>query len=259
MAQQNFLDYTGLQRYDGKIKDVINTKQDALVSGQTLKTINNQSLLGSGNIAVGGAVPTNVKIDGTSITSNSEADILTINGNYNSSTNKIATASDLSGKVNATNVARKVYCTNTNGEQVTETLDISANAWTIPQRDGDGQVMVGLTPTNNYSATSKQYVDTIGTYDILYQGANTTGNFNITNISNYKFLHVLVKIVNAWCSTIVPVPYILSEIGANRDMILNANDNSKDAYRYITIQILTATSIALGGTSIDWCLLLGVK
>lgn len=259
MAQQNFLDYTGLQRYDGKIKDVINTKQDALVSGQTLKTINNQSLLGSGNIAVGGAVPTDVKIDGTSITSNSEADILTINGNYNASTNKIATASDLSGKVNTTNNLAKLYGTDFNGAQTTLNYDSGGTAWAIVQRNGDSEIYVPTTPTYNNSATSKQYVDTIGTYDILYQGYVTTGTFNITNISNYRFLHVLVKIANAWCSTIVPVQYILSEIGANRDMILNANDNTKDAYRYITIQILTATSIALGGTSIDWCLLLGVK
>ena len=43
----------------------------------------------------GGGTPTTVKVDGTSITSNDEADILTMNSNYNASSNKLATASDL--------------------------------------------------------------------------------------------------------------------------------------------------------------------
>lgn len=259
MAQQQFLDYTGLQRYDGKIKDVIERKQDTLVSGQTLKTINNESLLGSGNIAVGGAVPTDVKIDGTSITSNSQANILTMNGNYNSNTNKMATASDLNGKVNTTSTANQIYGTDSSGNQTRMNYSTTADANAIVKRIPTGDIDVPLTPSYANSGASKQYVDNVGTYDILYQGYTTSGTFNITNISNYKFMHILVKIANAWCSTIVPVPYILSEIGANRDMILNANDNTKDAYRYVTIQFLTATSIALGGTSIDWCLLLGVK
>ena len=72
-----------------------NGKQDALVSGNNIKTINNQSILGSGNISVGGGgTATDVKINGTSITVSNEADIQT-EGTYNSTTNKIATMSDL--------------------------------------------------------------------------------------------------------------------------------------------------------------------
>jgi hypothetical protein len=72
-----------------------NGKQDALVSGTNIKTINNQTILGSGNISVGGGgTATDVKINGTSITVSNEADIQT-EGTYNSTTNKIATMSDL--------------------------------------------------------------------------------------------------------------------------------------------------------------------
>ena len=39
------------------IKTLINTKQDTLVSGTNIKTINNESLLGSGNITIGGGTP----------------------------------------------------------------------------------------------------------------------------------------------------------------------------------------------------------
>ena len=69
-------------------------KQDALVSGTNIKTINNTSLLGSGNISVGGGTATDVQINGTSIVSSDVANILT-NTAYDSSTNKIATMSDI--------------------------------------------------------------------------------------------------------------------------------------------------------------------
>lgn len=70
------------------------TKQDTLVSGTNIKTINNESILGSGNITVGGGTATDVQINGTSITSSNVANIITQSA-YNSSTNKIATMSDL--------------------------------------------------------------------------------------------------------------------------------------------------------------------
>ena len=72
------------------------SKQDTLVSGTSIKTINNQSLLGSGNISIsgGGGTATDVQINGTSITNNDVANIVT-EGSYNASTNKIATMSDV--------------------------------------------------------------------------------------------------------------------------------------------------------------------
>jgi hypothetical protein len=76
------------------------SKQEALVSGTNIKTINNQSLLGSGNITIqggGGGTATDVQINGTSITSNDVANIVT-EGTYNASTNKIATKSDIPTK-----------------------------------------------------------------------------------------------------------------------------------------------------------------
>lgn len=68
-------------------------KQEALVSGTNIKTINNQSLLGSGNITIqsgGGGTATDVQINGSSIVSNDVAN-LSVEGTYNASTNKIAT------------------------------------------------------------------------------------------------------------------------------------------------------------------------
>lgn len=71
----------------------LDSKQDALVSGTNIKTINNESILGSGNISIS-YEPTDVQINGTSIVSDDVANIVT-NSAYNDSTNKIATMSDL--------------------------------------------------------------------------------------------------------------------------------------------------------------------
>lgn len=69
--------------------------QETLVSGTNIKTINNNSLLGSGNITIsGGGSSTDVQINGTSIVVSDVANILTETA-YDSSTNKIATMSDL--------------------------------------------------------------------------------------------------------------------------------------------------------------------
>lgn len=49
-----YLDSIGLANLIGKIKTALGLKQDTLVSGTNIKTVNNQSLLGSGNIAISG-------------------------------------------------------------------------------------------------------------------------------------------------------------------------------------------------------------
>lgn len=79
-----------------KLDDTLDGKQDTLVSGTNIKTINGYSILGSGNLQIdsGGGTATNVQINGTSITSNGVANIIT-NSAYNSSSNKIATMSDV--------------------------------------------------------------------------------------------------------------------------------------------------------------------
>lgn len=51
----SYIGSTGLTYLWNKIKAVFATKQDTLVSGTNIKTINSQSLLGSGNISISGA------------------------------------------------------------------------------------------------------------------------------------------------------------------------------------------------------------
>ena len=47
-----YLDNTGLAYFKDKLDTELATKQDSLVSGTNIKTVNNQSLLGSGNISI---------------------------------------------------------------------------------------------------------------------------------------------------------------------------------------------------------------
>lgn len=93
----NYLDKTGLSHLWSKITTKLGQKQDTLVSGTNIKTINNQSILGSGNISIsggGGGSATDVQINGTSITSNGVADIAT-GSSYDENNNPIATTSDV--------------------------------------------------------------------------------------------------------------------------------------------------------------------
>lgn len=52
MANKYYLDKNGLTYFWSKIKAKLSDKQDTLVSGTNIKTVNNTSLLGSGNISI---------------------------------------------------------------------------------------------------------------------------------------------------------------------------------------------------------------
>ena len=51
-----YLDKTGLTYFWGKLKDyfgdLLDEKQDELVSGTNIKTVNNNSLVGSGDVSI---------------------------------------------------------------------------------------------------------------------------------------------------------------------------------------------------------------
>ena len=58
MATWSVLNKTGLTYLWGKVKSALAGKQDTLVSGTNIKTVNNNSLLGSGNINIPGGTGT---------------------------------------------------------------------------------------------------------------------------------------------------------------------------------------------------------
>ena len=99
-----------------------NNKQNALVSGTTIKTINGNSLLGSGNITISGGTTIDVQMNGTSIVENDIANILT-NSPYDS-INPLATMQDVPEAISdLTNDTDFASTSNMNTFTQTQTFD----------------------------------------------------------------------------------------------------------------------------------------
>lgn len=174
-----------------EIIDTINGKQDTLVSGTNIKTINNTSLLGSGNIDIqgGGGTATDVQINGTSITSNNVANIVT-NSAYNASSNKIATMSDIPSDY------LKNTATGSNAMTIGGTASSQTNALNIGvNSDANGGRGVAL----GYGTVATTWATAIGTGAKTTQqgaiqigyGQNSTSNslsVGFNGVNNYSLL-----------------------------------------------------------------------
>lgn len=162
-------------------------------------------------------------------------------------------------KVSQASTPLRLYGIDSNGNQDLVPFDANGGAWTMALRNGTGNVQVALTPSDNWSATSKQYVDKISQYDFLYQGYVSSGSFDIANITNYKWIILAYKYNTQgnpnWSTARVPAAYIASEIAANRIFELRAVGNA--ANRYATVRFNTNTNISVLGESINWIVLWG--
>lgn len=175
--------------------DLLQDKQDTLISGTNIKTINNTSLLGSGNINIStGGTATDVSINGTSITSNNSADIK-VDGTYNASTNKIATMSSLP---TAGTSATAVGTTSSGGSASTYSKSDhrhSISGSTITSA-------LGYTPYN--STNPNGYITGISSSDVTtalgYTPADTsdipTTTSQLTNDSGFLTSHQNIKTIN---------------------------------------------------------------
>ena len=148
----------------------ISGKQDTLVSGTNIKTINNNSLLGSGDITISGGEPTEVQINGTNITSSGIANILT-EGNYENN-NKLVTKTYADTKVSKTvnnntitgiiNNSGTINLTSIDTTRGMTVMEIFYNKIYFANELGNGVKVTGiLTPTEDNDAVNKKYVDDI--------------------------------------------------------------------------------------------------
>lgn len=87
-----YLDNTGLAYFKDKLDTELATKQDSLVSGTNIKTVNNQSLLGSGNISITSGT-SNIE-NGTGTGSLKQAGNNTASGDYSFASGTQTTASN---------------------------------------------------------------------------------------------------------------------------------------------------------------------
>lgn len=146
---------------------------------------------------------------------------------------------DLSGKVDKTSTANQVYVTDSNGNQSTISYSSNATANTIAYRAGSGTLTVG-TPTSNYHATTKKYVDDA---NALKQNKPT-----ITTPS-YAELTVPLednKIVNCTRSTGVQILTISNPSTIDVDFSCEINFTSGD-----TPTVITASNIVWLGDNVN--------
>lgn len=155
---------------ESEIDDALDDKQDLLVSGTNIKTINNTSLLGSGNITIGGG--------------GSSVDIATSWGNPTSDTkvpSEKLTKSSLDGKISKSNTQGLVKNDGTIDTTSYSTFSGSYNDLTnkpsIPSKTSD------LTNDSNYISKSSTsgLIKNDGTIDTT---AYSTFNGNYNNLTN---------------------------------------------------------------------------
>lgn len=135
----------------------INGKQETLVSGTNIKTINNTSLLGSGNITIGGGgTATDVQVNGNSITSNGVANLY-VSGAYSSS-NKLATMSETG--------------TWSNIETGYLTLSVGGLGYKLLRPDANNKTPMAILPTSSSISNDST---TIPTTKAVYDAGYITG------------------------------------------------------------------------------------
>lgn len=148
----DYLDKDGLSYFWEKIKAIFATKQDTLVSGENIKTINNNSLLGSGNIDIqsGGGDVTDVEVNGVSVVDqDGVAEI------------------DLTGKQDTLVSGTNIKTVNNNSLLGSGNINIHSNTW------------VGTCPTS-YSTSAKVVTTYTGDFSLV------TGNIVIVQFSYYS-------------------------------------------------------------------------
>ena len=157
-----YLDNTGLAYFKDKLDTELATKQDSLVSGTNIKTVNNQSLLGSGNINI------------------------TSGGTWGSITGTLSNQTDLQSVLDSkmpitdiTDSTVRVYELDTGLYRI---MGTSTNPINVYWKSGGYSFEVNSTEylllTINENATAYHFLTTRGTY--FYEGyvSGSTSGFN---------------------------------------------------------------------------------
>ena len=157
------------KQYAATIENVLK-KQDKLVSGENIKTVNGQTILGSGNIEAGGTDvegnPTGNATDGDLTKIKIGSKIYSIHDYTDAINGKL-------DKVTGTSGYPQAYVKNTDGNQTMFGITPVASSNTIIYRDGNGHANI-TTPTQNNHIANKRYVDNAisGKQDTLVSGTN---------------------------------------------------------------------------------------
>lgn len=186
------------------------TKQDTLVSGTNIKTINNESILGSGNITIsgGGGTATDVQVNGTSIVSNNVANLVT-NTAYNSSSNKLATMSDLPTNNN--------QLTNGAGYITNSTAQIAESQ--VTNLSTDLSTIRGIAQGKTSSYVINAQSDITGTKDGNDEYTGVTAITGVT-IADLKVGDVILikalEVPDYWVSAVTTTNSVVTSVALNK-------------------------------------------
>lgn len=151
----NDSDFITSSEVSTEIQTAISTKQDTLVSGTNIKTVNNNSLLGSGNISISGGSATDVQINGTSIVSNNVADIKT-QSIYNGNTNKLATMHDLNYNLN---LKQDTLVSGTNIKTINNNSLLGSGNINLEKSFLKAKISADVNSTNSYTEINNMILD----------------------------------------------------------------------------------------------------
>ena len=134
-----------------KINELVDDKQDTLVSGTNIKTINNTSILGSGNIEVGGGGGSYTAGNGIDITSNTVS-VKAGDGTIGVDTNGVKV-----GTIQTANIANSAVNSNKLSTGVKNNMLMNATSsdgLTITGGNGSTQANIALDLETTISASS---------------------------------------------------------------------------------------------------------
>lgn len=174
-ATSGKVDTTTFNSYSGSVETALSGKQDTLVSGTNIKTINNQSLLGSGNIDIQGGGGGGKAIEagrGISITTGDTADTVSFN---------LPISADTDGSVNEILVGNN----NTIGSDTNKNIVIGDNNTTFGQgnnRHYTGATIIGY--NNNVGCVGMQNDRNDWSFVIGRRNKVNGGNTYILGVDN---------------------------------------------------------------------------
>ena len=228
-----YLDLDGLTTYDGLIKAEIDGRQEALVSGTNIKTINDQSLLGSGNLTVQEGTEMVVLAYGKS----TWADFISVYPNAVVYCRASSNSNPASGS--QTRMAFMAYVNNeTNPTNVEFQYYRSVNSHSATQQ-GDQVYIYKLDKTAGWSVTTRE------AYTRITAGTGMTQSY----ASGTLTLQAAVASVNGSTGAVTVQPTLVS--GTNIKTINGMSILGSGNITTPTYTLPTASTSTLGGVKVD--------
>ena len=174
------------EEIDGDISDLetsVSSKQDNLVSGTNIKTINNESILGSGNINIsaGGGTMVDMRVNGSSVVDSNNVGNIATEGTYNASTNKIATMADMPLLGNA----KTYYGTCSTASEAAE-KEVNCSGFIL---ETGAIITVIFTYGNKYNGTATLNVNNTGAKSIMRNLGSTATRYYWNNNEAIDFVY----------------------------------------------------------------------